>query len=387
MEIVAKTIFGLEKILADEISQLGGENISILNRAVSFTGNHEVLYKVNLWSRTALRVLVPLFHFNAHNETVLYKRIKRYDWSQWLDLDKTFAISSTVNSDIFNHSLYVALKMKDAIVDQFRENNNGLRPSIDLEAPDVNLHIHCNMREFTVSLDSSGDSLHRRKYRQESRLAPLNEALAASMVMLSGWDKSQVLYDPMCGSGTILTEAVMIAQNIAPRLQWTHFSFMNWKDFDPVLWQQVYTSASESVENHPLEIIGTDNDAGQIEETQLLINSLGYDNYVHLSTQDFFSSESPSTPGIIIMNPPYDMRVQTDDIIAFYQSIGDTLKKQYQDWDAWILSGNKEALKRLGLRSSQKMTLFNGAIECKFQKYEMYRGSKKASKSETTTER
>jgi putative N6-adenine-specific DNA methylase len=380
LDIVAKTIFGLENILAEEIKELGGQDIVILNRAVSFKGDKEVLYKVNLWSRAALRVLVPLFSFTAHNETVLYKRIRRYDWSELLDLDKTFAITSTVNSDIFNHSLYISLKVKDAIVDQFRENNEGQRPSIDLEAPDINLHVHCNMREFTISLDSSGDSLHRRKYRQEGRLAPLNEALASSMILLSEWDKTQPLYDPMCGSGTILTEAVMIAQNIAPRLQWTHFGFMNWSDYDPLLWHDIYTQATEAIEDHPIRLYGSDIDADQIRETQSLIDSLQFNDYISLEACDFFSSSSPCDPGVIITNPPYDLRVQTEDIDDFYKSIGDTLKQNYQDWDAWILSGNKDALKRLGLRTSRKLTLYNGSIECKYQKYEMYRGSKKAAK-------
>jgi putative N6-adenine-specific DNA methylase len=238
------------------------------------------------------------------------------------------------------------------------------------------------MREFTISLDSSGDSLHRRKYRQEGRLAPLNEALASSMILLSGWDKTQPLYDPMCGSGTILTEAVMIAQNIAPRLQWTHFGFMNWSDYDPLLWHDIYTQATEAIEDHPIRLYGSDIDEDQIRETQSLVDSLQFNDYISLEAGDFFSSNSPCDPGVIITNPPYDLRVQTEDIEDFYKSIGDILKQTYQEWDAWILSGNKDALKRLGLRTSRKLTLYNGSIECKYQKYEMYRGSKKAAKSD-----
>lgn len=382
MEIVAKTIFGMEKLLASEIHELGGQDIEILNRAVSFTGDNEVLYKVNLWSRTALKVLIPIYSFTAHNETVLYKRVRRFNWTEMFDLDQTFAISSTVNSDIFTHSKYIALKVKDAIVDQFRDHNDGERPSIDTEAADFNFHVHCNMKEFTISLDSSGSSLHRRGYRQDGRLAPLNETLAASLVLLSGWDGSKTLFDPMCGSGTILTEAVMIAQNIAPRIKWTRFGFMGWKDYDSELWYNIHEEAVNAQENNELNIIGSDNNAVQIRETQAVINELGFQDYVTLEVEDFFDSAADEPTGMIITNPPYDLRVSTEDVFEFYKAIGDTLKKGYEGWDAWILSGNKDAIKNIGLRTSRKMTLYNGSIECKFQKYEMYRGTKKAKKLE-----
>lgn len=372
----------MEKLLASEIHELGGQDIEILNRAVSFTGDNEVLYKVNLWSRTALKVLIPIYSFTAHNETVLYKRVRRFNWTEMFDLDQTFAISSTVNSDIFTHSKYIALKVKDAIVDQFRDHNDGERPYIDTEAADFNFHVHCNMKEFTISLDSSGSSLHRRGYRQDGRLAPLNETLAASLVLLSGWDGSKTLFDPMCGSGTILTEAVMIAQNIAPRIKWTRFGFMGWKDYDSELWYNIHEEAVNAQENNELNIIGSDNNAVQIRETQAVINELGFQDYVTLEVEDFFDSAADEPTGMIITNPPYDLRVSTEDVFEFYKAIGDTLKKGYQGWDAWILSGNKDAIKNIGLRTSRKMTLYNGSIECKFQKYEMYRGTKKAKKLE-----
>jgi len=372
----------MEKLLASEIHELGGQDIEILNRAVSFTGDHEVLYRVNLWSRTALKVLIPIYSFTAHNETVLYKRVRRFNWTEMFNLDQTFAISSTVNSDIFTHSKYIALKVKDAIVDQFRDHNDGERPSIDTEAADFNFHVHCNMKEFTISLDSSGSSLHRRGYRQDGRLAPLNETLAASLVLLSGWDGSKTLFDPMCGSGTILTEAVMIAQNIAPRIKWTRFGFMGWKDYDSELWYNIHEEAVNAQENNELNIIGSDNNAVQIRETQAVINELGFQDYVTLEVEDFFDSAAEEPTGMIITNPPYDLRVSTEDVFEFYKTIGDTLKKGYEGWDAWILSGNKDAIKNIGLRTSRKMTLYNGSIECKFQKYEMYRGTKKAKKLE-----
>jgi len=230
---------GLEQLLADEIKELGGQSIQILNRAVSFESDLETLYKVNLWSRTATRVLQPILSFKAHNETVFYKRLRRYTWTDLIHLDTTFKINSTVHSDVYTHSQYMALKTKDAIVDQCRDAYGGRRPNIDLERPDIVIDVYCKDKDFTISLDSSGDSLHKRRYRQRQRMAPLNEVLAAGMVMLSGWDRSSPLLDPMCGSGTILTEAYMLANKIPPRLHRGHFSFMSWPDYDEALLSKI----------------------------------------------------------------------------------------------------------------------------------------------------
>jgi len=377
LKFVAKTIFGLEEILAQEVEEQGGQNIVKGNRAVEFDGDLESLYKINLWSRTALRVIKPFLSFSAHNETVFYKRLRRYDWTDLIGLDQTFMINSTVNSDVYNHSQYIALKTKDAIVDSFRERYNGLRPSIDLEFPDFVLDVHCRGIEFTISLDSSGRSLHRRGYRQSMRKAPLNEALAAGMIMLSGWDKKTPLLDPMCGSGTILTEAYMIAQNIAPRASWERFAFMNWKDYDEALWKRILLSTLNAKKELETEIIGYDIDHEQTQETRELLSELGFED-IRLKRIDFTESEKPLDEGTIITNPPYGIRLgEEEDVTELYKAVGDTFKQQYSGWTAWILSGNKQAIKRVGLRTSKKLTLFNGQIECKFHKYEMYKGSVK----------
>ena len=377
MKYVAKTIFGLEEILAQEIEEQGGKNIIQGNRAVTFDGDLEALYKVNLWSRTALRVIKPFLSFSAHNETVFYKRLRRFDWTELIGLDQTFMINSTVNSDVYNHSQYIALKTKDAIVDSFRERYNGLRPSIDLEFPDFVLDVHCRGIEFTISIDSSGRSLHRRGYRQSMRKAPLNEALAAGMIMLSGWDPKSPLLDPMCGSGTILTEAYMIAQNIAPRATWEHFAFMNWKDYDEPLWKRIFLGTLNAKKELETDIIGYDIDQEQIQETRQLLTDLGFED-IRLKRMDFTTSEKPHDEGTIITNPPYGIRLgEEEDVTELYKAVGDTFKQQYSGWTAWILSGNKQAIKRVGLRTSKKLTLFNGQIECKFHKYEMYKGSVK----------
>lgn len=372
MELVAKTFVGLEDVLAKEIAQLGGTDIEIGTRAVSFNGDLRTLYQVNLHSRVALRVLTPIYKFRAHNETVFYKRMRRFDWTKLFTLEQTFKINATVSGDYFTHSKYIGLKTKDAICDLFRLKHEQQRPNISLEEPDFLIDVHCRGRDITVSLDSSGDSLHKRGYRQSRRHAPLNEVLAAGMLMLSSWNGSTPLYDPMCGSGTILTEAYMIARNIPPRYARKNFGFMNWGDYDETLWTQVVKES----ENHQRPLIasisGSDIESDQIRDTQLLIDQLGWDE-ITLQTQDFFNSEKPNESGTIIINPPYGIRVgEEESMIEFYKSIGDTFKQKYQGWTAWVLSGNKTAIKRLGLRTSKKLTLFNGSLECKYHKYDLY---------------
>ncbi len=368
---------GLEQLLADEIKELGGQSIQILNRAVSFESDLETLYKVNLWSRTATRVLQPILSFKAHNETVFYKRLRRYTWTDLIHLDTTFKINSTVHSDVYTHSQYMALKTKDAIVDQCRDAYGGRRPNIDLERPDIVIDVYCKDKDFTISLDSSGDSLHKRRYRQRQRMAPLNEVLAAGMVMLSGWDRSSPLLDPMCGSGTILTEAYMLANKIPPRLHRGHFSFMSWPDYDEALLSKIKGDAQLGIEDNPLTLIGRDIITSQVSDTRSLVMDHGMGDSIHIEKADFFTSDAPVEEGMIIANPPYGMRLEEEDIEGFYKQFGDTLKQKYNGWSAWILCGDKDAIKRVGLRTSKKLTLYNGPIQCKYHRYDMYRGSKK----------
>lgn len=377
MNITVKTLFGLEQLLAEELSSLGAKNIEIGNRVVLCEGDQRLLYSINLKSRLALRVLVPILSFKAHNEVVLYKRIRRYEWTDLIDLEQTYVINSSIYSDIFNHSKYVSLKIKDAISDQFRDRNDGQRPSIDQENPDYVIDVYCNGKDFTISLDSSGGSLHRRGYRQAKRTAPLNEVLASGMILSSGWTADQPLYDPMCGSGTLLIEAYQIGKGIAPGLNRDHFTFMNWQDYDEALWNTLTSEAKSEQNEKELNIYGSDINGTQINETMELLTDLNYQGNITLKQGNFTQLNAPYESGTMITNPPYDERVKSDDIIGLYKSIGDTLKEKYDGWDAWILSGNKAAIKRIGLRTSKKLTLYNGAIECKFHKYEMYRGSKK----------
>ena len=377
MRYIAKTMSGFEALLADEIQSLGGKNIEQLNRAVSFEGELEVLYKVNLWARTAIRVIRPFLSFKAHNETVFYKRLRRYDWTSILSLDKTFKINANVHSQLFTHSKYVALKTKDAIVDEFRMKYDGRRPSIELDNPDYLIDVHCTHNEFVISMDSSGASLHKRGYRQSDRRAPLNETLAAGMILLSGWEPSMPFLDPMCGSGTLLMEAYLIAKNIAPRMYRDHFAFMDWDNYDDPLWRSIKLQAFSSVAETTPKIYGFEKNATEYSETRQLIRSRKLTEDIHLLHQDFFTSSPPTEAGMIIVNPPYGMRIEQDEIFEFYRNIGDTFKQKYQGWSAWVLSGNEPAIKSIGLRTSAKKTLYNGSIKCKFHRYDLYKGSKK----------
>jgi 23S rRNA (guanine2445-N2)-methyltransferase len=376
MKFIAKTFHGLEDVLEEELKSLGAKKIRKSKRACLYEGDKELLYKSNLYLRTAIRILVPFEEFVAFDENRLYKKIRHIDWSEYFSLDQTFAIDTTVSSSRFRHSKYLALKIKDAIVDQFRDEF-GSRPSVDTENPDFRLNVHCNETNFTLSVDSSGNSLHKRGYRESGHQAPLNEVLAAGMILSSGWDGESMLIDPMCGSGTILLEAAMIAKNIPPNFERNDFAFMKLKDFDENLWNKVYSDAEENIKKSEKIIFGYDKDDRALHFAKNSIAKFGLSNVITLSNKSFEENVPKNNSGLLIMNPPYDERMKEENIIAFYQMIGDQLKTHYQGFSAWILSGNKNAIKRVGLKASRRLTLFNGPIECKFHRFDMYSGSKK----------
>ena len=376
MKIVAKTPFGLEDILIREIESIGGQNIEKLNRAVSFEGDKRLLYKANLHLRTALRVLLPIKTFQVKNEHDLYKEIKKMSWNKYLELDKTFSIDATVNSSYFNHSKYVALKAKDAIADRFRDDYNK-RPNVDINDPDLKINLHINESSCTVSLDSSGDSLHKRGYKSTEHPAPLNEVLAAGLIMLSGWDKKTTFVDPMCGSGTIVTEAALYAHNIAPGTFRKKFGFMTWKDYDSDLWDDLIGEAITEETDFEGKIYGFDLSRKYAELTEAIVEDISMEDTVEIKQCNFFDLSKPEEDGVIIMNPPYDERMKKEAIDEFYKKIGDQLKQQFNGYNAWIFSGNKDALKSVGLRTAKKLTLKNGPIDCKFHLYELYKGTTK----------
>ena len=373
--MVATTLFGLEEIVAGELRSLGAQDIKVLNRAVSFKGDKAMLYKSNLHLRTALKVLMPFAQIMIRDSMDLYKKIKRINWEDYMSVDGTLAVEATVNGDFFSHSQFVALKTKDAIVDQFREKY-GRRPSVDLENPDLRINLHINERQCSVSLDSSGASLGKRGYRLDQVQAPLSEVLAAGIIALSGWDKQHDFIDPMCGSGTFSIEAALIASNMAPgRLR--HFNFEKWKDFDAELWDSIKKEADAQIVEPACKIFGSDLDNRAVEIATSNAKNAKVDKLIQYRKMDFLNSDIHVENSIVLMNPPYGERLMDkDDIVPFYQEIGTQLKHHYENCEAWILSGNIDALKFIGLRPSRKIRLFNGPMECKLQKYELFKGKK-----------
>ena len=376
MKLLAKTLHGLEEVLAEELELLGATDIIPLKRAVSFQGNKELLYKCNLHLRTALKILTPIYHFKAYNERSLYNKVEQFDWSKVLSIDQTFAIDSVVFSKQFTHSKYVALKVKDAIADQFRKKS-GERPSVDTKNPDVQLNVHCANENFTISLDSTGAPLNQRSYRDNQHKAPLNEVLAAGMLKLADWNKDIPLIDPMCGSGTFLIEAAMIATNTPPGIKRKQYVFMKWEDFDKELWEKIYNEAIENITKAEFSISGSDISQQAIDISRQALLNFDFNRDIKLVKSNFNELRPQSENGVIIINPPYGERLRETDIFALYKMIGNQLKQCYNGFDAWILSANKDALKHVGLRPSKKLTLFNGALECKFQRFSMYKGSLK----------
>jgi putative N6-adenine-specific DNA methylase len=374
---VAKTSFGFEQLLAEELISLGAKNIKTGHRAVHFDGDQETMYRANLFSRLSLRILKPLATFPAANEQQLYDGVKNIRWDKYLSADDTIAVDGVTVKSNLTHSLYIALKTKDAIVDQFREKT-GKRPNVDLDFPTVRINIHLSSDIANVSLDSSGESLHKRGYRQETGDAPLNETLAAGMVMLTGWDGKSPLIDFMCGSGTILIEAAMIARNIAPGIFRKEFGFERWRDFDAGLWKQLVEEAKNNeLEKLPFRITGVDRSLQVIRMAKSNASEAGLSNdidFIGMPFEDYTPSETAQT---IVVNPPYGGRITDEDLFSLYTNIGDQLKKKYSGSNAWILTANRDAAKHIGLHPSRKIPLFNGALECRFLKYEMYRGTKK----------
>ena len=377
---LAKTFYGFEPLLEKELRKLGAKNIKSINRAVSFEGDLGFLYKANLSLRTALRILMPIGRFPVKNQTDLYRAIDRMDWSKWFSAEQSFIIDVTLFSDHFNHSLFVAQKAKDAIVDQFSKRE-GKRPSVTTENPDIRIQLHLQGDQLTISLDSSGNSLHQRGYRIETNIAPINEVLAAGILLHSGWEGKTYFYDPMCGRGTLAIEAAMIACNIPPSLNRTTFSFMNWKNFDAELFELIRNSCLSKVREFRGHIYASDKAPSAVRKAQENIENAGLEEYISVVRSDFFFADRPSeVPLHIVFNPPYGERLSIDADV-FYGKIGDTLKKEYKGCEAWFITANIEALKSVGLRPSRKIKMFNGKLESRLVKYELYEGSRKASKS------
>ena len=371
-ELIAKTFMGLEPVLAKELAQLGASDVQIGRRMVSFMGDQELMYRANFQLHTAIRILKPIKHFKALSADDVYEGVKDIDWSEYIALDKTFAVDSVVFSEEFRHSKFVAYKVKDAIVDQFRERT-GKRPNISISNPDMRLHIHVAEDQCTLCLDSSGESLHRRGYRQESVEAPLNEVLAAGMILMTGWQGDCDFIDPMCGSGTLLIEAALIARN--------KFAFEKWPDFDADLFDKIYNDDSQEREFHH-HIYGYDIDVKAVNTARLNAKAAGLTSDITIEERDFKDFVKPKEKSILVCNPPYGERISTPDLLGTYKIIGERLKHEFTGNDAWILSYREECFDQIGLKPSIKIPVFNGSLECEFRKYQMFDGKIKDFRAE-----
>ncbi len=373
-QMIAKTFNGLENVLAEELVKLGANNVRIDRRAVSFTGDKALMYKANLCLRSATRVLKTLLTFAAKNADEVYEQVKSIDWGQYLNVRQTFAIDTTVYSEEFRNSQFVKYRAKDAIVDWFVEHE-GQRPSIRIDNPDIRLNVHISHNQCAVSLDSSGESLHKRGYRDSQTEAPINEVLAAGLLLMAGWDGQTDFVDPMCGSGTFLIEAALIALNIPPCIYRKSFAFEKWTDFDADLFDFLYNDDSdERAFDH--KIVGCDLSPRALKVAEANIKAAGLGKYITLCQRDIADWEPQTEPCLVVTNPPYGERLASGNLAELYEQIGNTLKRNFAGSTAWIISSNNEALRKIGLHASQKVEVLNGALECQFQKYELFSGKR-----------
>jgi putative N6-adenine-specific DNA methylase len=371
LKIVVKTLFGFEPLLEKELMDLGAEQVLPGNRMVQCEGDWALVYKINLRSRVAVKVLITLGSFEASSEQMLYQGMQTWDWANFMRLDQTFSVDTRVDSPHFRHSRYVALKAKDAIVDQWRERT-GERPSVDPREAQVPLHLHVQNRTVTVLLDSSGAPLHHRNYRKATNAAPMSEVLAAGLLLLSGWEGQSDFLDPMCGSGTLAIEAAFIACNRAPNGLRERFAFQHWPSYSPALWEAVRAEAQALERPFDFRIRASDKAQSAVDKTRENVAHAGMEDLIRVKREDFFGSSKHSKGFLhLVTNPPYDERLSIDSR-TFFRELGDTLKHGYPDTDAWLMLGNLEALKFVGLRPSRKIKVFNGPIEGRLAKYSMY---------------
>ena len=375
-KMVATTLAGLEGVLADELKSIGARDVEILSRAVGFVGDNGFMYKANYWCRTALKILKPIKFFEIKSESDYYNEIYNFNWEDYLLIDNTLQIDCVTNNSEITHSKYAAQKAKDAIVDRFR-NRYDKRPSVDLNNPDLRINIHLSNNKCTISLDSSGEVLYKRGYKIATVDAPINEVLAAGMILLSEWNKNCNFIDPMCGSGTILIEAALIANNIPPGYYRKQFGFEKWNDFDKDLWNKIKEVSTLKQTEFDYEILGSDISAASIDAAYKNIKNAKMHKDIELDKVAFEDYNPPKEKGIVVFNPPYDERLRVDDIIDFYKGLGDIMKKKFVGYDVWLISANFAALKYIGLKTSKRINLYNGPLECKFVKFEIYEGSKK----------
>lgn len=379
--LIAKTVSGLEEVLAGELTSIGAENVMVLNRAVSFMADQSLMYRSNFLCRTALRILKPLFHFEINDQGDLYREITNFTWENLIKPDQTLAIDAVISYTVFTNSQFVAQRTKDAVVDRIRKVN-GQRPSVDLDNPDLKINVHIFKDQCTVALDSSGQSLHRRGYRQSTGPAPLNEVLAAGLLRLSNWDQETPLLDPMCGSGTLLIEAAMLAGNIPAGMHRKLWGFMKWNDFDSELWESVRGEGLKGIKSIEVPLYGADRSPRAIAAASENVQFSGLGKSIHVEVCALSELDPPFQNGFMIFNPPYDERIKIEDSLAFYKMIGDSLKQNFAGYTAWLISSDIASVKFIGLRPSRKIPIYNGPLECRFLRFDLFKGRSKNQYSE-----
>ena len=378
-EMIAKTLQGLEEVLAREIVELGGDDVEIGRRSVFFRGDQRLMYKANLHLRTALRNLKPVAAFDAKHADEIYEHLRRFDWKGYFGLEQTFTVDTVVYSEHFHHSQFLTYRVKDAIADSFNEKY-GRRPSVRLTRPDIYIHLHVSHNHCTLCMDSSGESLHKRGYRDEQTEAPLSEVLAAGMLLLAGWDGQTNFIDPMCGSGTLPIEAALIALNIPPGIYRKEFAFQKWKDYDRELFDELYDEDTQR--EFKYKIYGSDISKQAIAIAERNVRSAGLTKYIHLKAkpiQEIVTTVGPG--GLLVTNPPYGERLRPENLYQLYEDLGERLKHVFTGYTAWVLSQRRECFDHIGLRHSARIPLMNGNLECEFRKYEIFSGKMDGYKS------
>lgn len=379
--MIAKTMAGLEDVLAEELIALGANNLEMGKRMVSFDGDLSLLYKANVHCRTALRILRPVYTFKAKNTDEIYKKVKAMNWYEHLTEDSTFAIDAITFSELFTHSKFVAYRVKDAIADYFMQKT-GKRPSVDVKNPDLLINFHIAHDQCTLSFDSSGESLHKRGYRVAQTEAPLNEVLAAGMILKTGWRGESDFIDPMCGSGTLLIEAAMIAMNVPPGIYRSSFAFEKWKNFNKELFEMIYNDDSGERE-FKYKIYGSDISREAIEIAAQNVKSASFDRYIDLQVKPFEKyDKAPAEKGVLVTNPPYGERLKPEDLYGLYEMIGERLKHVFTGYTAWVLSYEKECFNKIGLKPTKKIQLVNGSLQCEFRRYDIFAGKRNEHKKE-----
>jgi putative N6-adenine-specific DNA methylase len=381
LTLIAKTLAGLENVLATELQALGAKNVQPQKRAVSFEGDTELIYKANLWCRTAMSILKPLFDFTFENQQEYYDILYAYQWDEIFTVDKTISINALAFNSEFTNTHFLAQRTKDAIADYFKEKT-GKRPSVDIDDPQIKINIYIHQNRCSVSLDSSGAPLFKRGYRRKNVAAPLNEVLGAGLILLSGWDKQQPFYDPMCGSGTFSIEAGMMALNMAPSIFRRHFSFQHWQGYNETQWENLREEARNVQLKTVPDILASDISNSSMDAARQNLMEAGLLGKVKLEKKDFFISTPVHQSGTILLNPPYGVRLHDDNLKDYYQNMGTTLKHNYSGFEAWIISPDKALTHKIGLRHISQQLVYNGPIECRFLGYQLYKGTKKVHKSQ-----